>query len=132
MENNTLLLRQVHPSWVVGDKISQQVFSSQTFTPTKKDNGLLSVYNGEVYNANSAFEHHTNELNLQSAGVVAVSKEECTNNSLPVIEDNAPFEGHCSIDYRELSGGALKKTASLLKVFAQNRGWLYKKKINDE
>ena len=74
MDNNTLLLRQVHPSWVVGDIISQQVFSSQTFRPTPKDEGLLSVYNGTHFDGNSAYDHFTNEQHLQSAGVVADRK----------------------------------------------------------
>lgn len=126
MDNTTLLLRQVHPSWVVGDIISQQVFSSQTFKPTPKDEGLLSVYNGCHFDANSAYDHYTNEQNLQSTGVVAVSCEECSSVPVPVIEDNEPFVGHCSIDYRNLSGSYVKKTATILKNFAQNRGWLYK------
>ena len=53
MDNDTLLLRQVHPSWMVGDTISQQVFSSQTFKPTPKDEGLLSMYNADVFNADA-------------------------------------------------------------------------------
>ncbi|MBF0407244.1 MAG: hypothetical protein HQM10_07815 [Candidatus Riflebacteria bacterium] len=127
MDNNTLLLRQVHPSWVVGDTISQQAFSSQTFKPTPKDEGLLSVYNGNQFDANSAYDHYINEQKLQSAGVVAVTHEECSSVPVPVLEDNLPFAGHCSIDYRELSGSAVKKTAALLKSFAQVRGWLYKR-----
>jgi len=126
MDNNTLLLRQVHPSWVVGNVISQQVFSSQTFKPTPKDAGLLSVYNGCNFDANSAYDHYTNEQNLQSAGVVAVTCEECNGVPIPVIEDNEPFEGHCCLDYQSLSGNAVKKAAAVLKCFAQNRGWLYK------
>jgi len=126
MDNNTLLLRQVHPSWVVGDIISQQVFSSQTFKPTPKDEGLLSAYNGSYFDAYSAYDHYTNEQNLQSAGVVAVTFEECSRVPVPVIDDNEPFVGHCSIDYRDLSGNSVKKTATILKSFAQNRGWLYK------
>lgn len=126
MDKNTLLLRQVHPSWVVGDFISQQVFSSQTFRPTTKDKGMLSVYNGTHFDANSAYDHYTYEQNLQSAGVVAVSCEECNSVPVPVIEDNEPFVGHCCIDYRNLSGNSVKKASSILKNFAQNRGWLYK------
>lgn len=124
MDKDTLLLRQVHPSWMVGDSISQQVFSSQTFKPTPKDEGLLSVYNGEVFNAYQAFEHFTNQ-NLPSVGVVAVTSAECATVPVPVINDNVPFHGQCSLDYRQLSGKGIKKAASILKAFAQARSWLY-------
>jgi hypothetical protein len=126
MDNDTLLLRQVHPSWMVGDSISQQVFSSQTFKPTPKDGGLLSMYNGNVFEPHAAYEHFTNNKNLPSVGVVAVIPKECETIPVPVLEDNNPFEGHCSLDYRKLSSNGMKKAASTLKAFAQQRGWLYR------
>lgn len=125
MNNDTLLLRQVHPSWVIGDIISQQTFSSQTFRPTSKDSGLLSVYSGEHFTANTAFEHYTSNFNLQSAGIVAVTPKECSSISVPILEDNQPFVGHCSIDYRELNASEIKRSASILKRYAHLRGWLY-------
>lgn len=125
MDKETLLFRHVHPTWMVGDTISQQVFSSQTFRPTPKDKGLLSVYNGKVFNAYTAYEHFTSQEH-PSVGVVAVTPNECDSIPVPVIEDNQPFEGHCSLDYRALSGNGIKKAASALKAFAQTRGWLYK------
>lgn len=131
MDNNTLLLRHVHPSWMIGNIISQQTFSSQVFKPTPKDGGLLSVYNGNIYQPCDSYEHYTKTLGLQSVGVVAVTHEECSQVSLPVIEDNDPFEGHCSIDYRELSSNDARKAASILKMKAQNRNWLYKCEENN-
>lgn len=127
MTEDTLLLRQVHPSFVQGDSISSQVFSSQTFKPTPKDEGLLSVYNGEKFNPDDAFIHYTTNKNLESAGVVAVSNNECSEESLPVREDNDPFEGHCSIDYRDLTNNQVGKKAQRLKAKAAKRGWLYTK-----
>ena len=125
MDKDTLLLRQVHPSWMVGETISQQVFSSQTFKPTPKDEGLLSVYSGAIFDAYAAFDHFTSHGH-SSVGVVAVTPAECVTIPVPVIEDNHPFQGHCSLDYRQLSGNGIKKAASNLKSFAQNRGWLFK------
>ncbi|MFN3589618.1 MAG: hypothetical protein ACK4UP_09555 [Spirosomataceae bacterium] len=125
MDKETLLFRQVHPSWMVGDMISQQVFSSQTFKPTPKDGGLLSVYNGKVFDAYTAYEHFTSQEH-PSVGVVAVTPNECDTIPVPVMEDNHPFEGHCSLDYRQLSGSSIKRAASTLKAFAQHRGWQYK------
>jgi hypothetical protein len=110
---------------MVGDTISQQVFSSQTFRPTPKDNGLLSVYNGEVFDAYAAFDHFTSQGH-PSVGVVAVTPAECESIPVPVLDDNNPFHGHCSLDYRKLSGTGIKKAASTLKANAQERGWLYK------
>jgi hypothetical protein len=110
---------------MVGDTISQQVFSSQTFRPTPKDNGLLSMYNGEVFDAYTAFEHFISQGH-RSVGVVAVTPAECESIPVPVLEDNDPFQGHCSLDYRTLSGTGIKKAASTLKANAQERGWLYK------
>lgn len=126
MDKDSLLIRQVHPQWMVGETISQLVFSSQTFKPTPKDEGLLSMYNGELFEPSEAYEHYTN-LNLQSSGVVAVTPAECETIPVPVLEDNHPFEGHCSLDYRELGNNKIKKAASTLKAFAQERGWLYRK-----
>ncbi|MCU0402316.1 MAG: hypothetical protein MUE75_15140 [Algoriphagus sp.] len=125
MDKDTLLFRQVHPSWTIGEVFSQLTFTSQTFKPTPKDEGLLSVYNGEIFEAHEAYEHYT-EMGLQSCGVVAVSCNECEEAPVPVIEDNEPFEGHCSLDYRGMSGNGIKKTASVLKDFASKRGWIHK------
>ncbi|TVR37770.1 MAG: hypothetical protein EA392_11805 [Cryomorphaceae bacterium] len=132
MIDDTLLLRQVHPSWVQGNAISIQTFTSQTFKPTPKDNGLLSVYNGDVFTAVEAYEHYTDTIGLTSAGIVAVSKKECDSIDLAVIEDNDPFEGHCSLDYRSFIAvkREVKRIASMLKLFATERGWLYQPKTN--
>ena len=126
MNDETLLLRQVHPSWVQGGVISNQTFSSQTFTPMSKDKGLLSIFNGEKFSALSAYEHYTQSLQLVSVGVVAVTLGECKTIPINVLEDNEPFDGHCSIDFRLLTGSAIKRTATTLKDYAKVRDWLYK------
>ncbi|MBK8518760.1 MAG: hypothetical protein IPL55_21500 [Saprospiraceae bacterium] len=128
MTDATILLRQVHPSWIQGDIISQLVFTSQTFKPTLKDDGLLSVYHGDKFSPEEAFEHFTTTQGLISKGIVAVSKGECDTVPVDVLEDNNPFDGHCSLDYREMSSNEIKKTAGILKNYAQTKGWLY---IND-
>ena len=128
MTEATILLRQVHPSWVQVDAISQQVFTSQTFKPTAKDEGLLSVYHGDKFRPEEAFEHFNTAQGLISKGIVGVSKRECDAIPVVVLEDNNPFDGHCSLDYREMSSNAIKKIAGILKNHAQTRGWLY---IND-
>jgi hypothetical protein len=127
MTNDTLLLRQVHPSWIQGKAISNLIFTSQTFKPTPKDKGLLSLYSEEFFTPEESYEHFTGEIGLESAGVVAISKNECDSIELTVLEDNDPFEGHRSLDFRPFMGNKseLKKKASTLKSFASARGWLY-------
>lgn len=125
MKNDSMLYRQVHPSFIQGDTISTQVFTSQVFKPTTKDSGLLSVYSGEVFSPEDSHIHYS-EDNKKSSGVVAVTKEECKINDLPVIDDNIPFVGHCSINYNSLSNGQISKKSKKLKVLAENRGWLFR------
>jgi hypothetical protein len=124
MDSNNKLFRQVHPSFVQGDSVSSQVFSSQTFRPTPKDDNKLSVYNETVFTAKESFDHFQTQ-GYVSAGVVGVSKEECDTENLLVTEDNIPFEGHCSIDYNGLEQNAIKKKAKKLKNYATKRGWIF-------
>ena len=133
MHQDTLLLRQVHPSFVQADKISSQVFSitSQVFRPTPKDESKLSVYNGEKFTAEGSHTHFKKiDAANKSHGVVAVTVEECNNEDLNCEENNEPFEGHSIINFTSLTNGQIEKKAKKLKVVAMNRGWLYKQ--NDE
>lgn len=122
MENPTLLHRQIHPSFIIGKQISSQVFeiSSQVFTPTEKDGEKLSVYNGDKFSAQESYEHFSE--NFDSAGTVSVSVEECNNEALKSLENNDPFDGHCYIDFTELSKNQIKKKAQRLKAHAMKRG----------
>ncbi len=124
LESDTLLLRQVHPSFVQGDSFSSQVFSSQTFRPTPKDEFKLSVYNGKKFSASTAFAHFTQEYT--SAGVAGVLVEECNQEGLATEEDNYPFDGHCFIDFQGLTSNAVGKKAKKLKALALKRGWLHR------
>ena len=68
MQAETLLLRQVHPSFVQDGRPS-----SQAFVPTKKDDFKLSVYNGDKTEPERSWKHYTTELKRESAGVIAVT-----------------------------------------------------------
>ena len=129
MTAETLLLRQIHPTHVQGSVVSVQAFteviSSSAFIPTKNDEGKLSVYNEEKFTAEKAYEHFTDTMKRQSAGVLGVSCAECAAQSLPFAEDNDPFDGHAHIDYNGLSKGQIKAKASNLRDAAKGRGWLY-------
>jgi hypothetical protein len=134
MHQNTLLLRQVHPSFVQADKISSQVFNitSQVFRPTPKDENKLSVYNGERFTPEVSYTHFKKiDENNKSYGVVAVTVQECGSENLSCEEDNDPFDGHSIIDFTSLNNGQIEKKAKKLKAFAITRGWLYRPK-NEE
>jgi len=112
MHQDTLLLRQVHPSFVQADKISSQVFTitSQVFRPTPKDENKLSVYNGEKFTPEGSLSHFRKiDANNKSYGVVAVTAQECNNEDLNCEENNDPFDGHSIIDFTGLTNGLIEK-----------------------
>ncbi|WP_369752831.1 hypothetical protein AB3G34_14240 [Flavobacterium sp. WC2409] len=133
MKGETLLHRQIHPSWVQNDSISSQAFLSEnniaslSFTPSEKDENKLSVYNGEKFTAEQSFIHYTS--NFISQGVLSVSNDEVnTIGDLKVVEDNNPFNGHTTIDYSLIiSATQVKKKAKKIKNIAVARGWTHKK-----
>jgi len=116
MTPKTLLLRQIHPNF-----INDGEPTSQAFQPTPKDEALLSVDNADRIDARQAHERFTGI----SIGVRAVSCAECSELTLPIIEDATPYPEHCSIDFSELSNSAIRNKARLLRAYAAARGWLY-------
>lgn len=120
MKDTTMLLRQVHPSFVHAGKVSSQVFR-----PTPKDEARLSMYNGDKIAPELAFEHFTEKLGFASKGVLGLEKHECSEQNVPVIDDAFPFEEHCSLDYSSFSKSQVEKIAKILKLRAEKRGWLF-------
>ena len=118
----------MHPSWVQQDNISSQAFTttSQAFKPSLKDESKLSVYNGEKLTAESSYQHFVQD-GKKSAGVLAVTPDECTQNNLTSFEDNDPFDGHSVICFDGKTKGETDKIAKKLKGRALTRGWLYLK-----
>lgn len=121
MTPDTLLLRQVHPSFVQDGRVT-----SQAFRPTPKDEFHLSVDNGDRLTAEAAWRRFTADLACTSAGVQAVSQSDCTAQALPVIEDGRPNPEHCSIDFSAFDKKTIEKQAKLLRAAAAARGWLFK------
>ena len=107
MDKATLLHRQVHPSWVQEGRAS-----SQTFKPTPKDAGKVSVY-------------FTTSLKLSSVGCMSVTVEECEKHSLAAVADSEPYKEHCFIDMTNLSEGDRKKKAARVTELARARGWTF-------
>ena len=121
MNNATLLLRQIHPSFIQNDRVT-----SQAFRPTPKDEKKLSVYDGDMIDSVAAFEHYTQELKLVSVGVMGITVNECATLDLPCQNDPEPFPEHAIIDFSDLTERAITKKSKLLKKKAEARGWLYR------
>ena len=120
MTGTTLLLRQVHPTFV------QNGFAtSQAFRPTPKDESALSVYDGDLISAEASWVHYTTTLGQGSVGTVAVTVDECAAENLPARPDPAPFPEHAVIDFTGLSDGKCKTKGKKLQAKALARGWLH-------
>lgn len=132
MTNETLLHRQIHPTWIQNDVVSSQAFieeksiASLSFTPSAKDKNKLSVYNGDKFSPEESFNHFA--INFESAGVLSVTIVEVNSiGSLSAYEDNNPFDGHSVIDYSKVeSPTQIKKKAKKIKNIAIQRGWTHK------
>ncbi|MBI3480892.1 MAG: hypothetical protein HY016_11150 [Nitrosomonadales bacterium] len=120
MTPQTLLLRQINPSFIQAGRVT-----SQAFRPTPKDENLLSVYDGDKIQAQAAWQHYTATLGLRSDGVMGVSLDDCTAEQLTVNADGIPFPEHVSIDFSAFSKSEVEKKAKILTRKAQERGWLY-------
>ena len=120
MNPETLLYRQIHPSFVQNGRPT-----SQAFKPTSKDDHKLSAYDGDKIQPKASWEHYTSTLGLSSTGVMAVTKSECETYSLVIDPDGIPYPEHCSIDFSGLTKSAADKAAKNLANFAVSRGWLY-------
>jgi hypothetical protein len=115
------LHRQVHPSWVQDGRIT-----SQAFSPTPKDAGLLSVYDGKQIGAELSFIHYTTVQKLAAIGTLSVTAEEAASIGLPWRLDPEPFPEHAVIDFTGLSSpGKVKAKAQALAERARRRGWTY-------
>jgi len=120
MTPETLLLRQIHPSFIQNGRVT-----SQAFRPTPKDESKLSLYDGDLITAEAAWKHFTTTPQCRSAGVMAVTQEECTSQDVPVVADGISFPEHVSLDFSSMSKNEIEKKAKVLSVKAQQRGWLY-------
>ncbi|QDU36305.1 hypothetical protein Mal4_05900 [Maioricimonas rarisocia] len=120
MDNSTLLYRQVHPDWIQQGRVSSQVFR-----PTPKDEHKLSVYDGNQIDAQDAWSHYTETLGHRSAGVLAVTVQECRGQELVVSPDPEPFPEHALIDFSGHSQSRIRKKAKALRSLADERGWQF-------
>lgn len=120
MTDGTMLHRQINPSWTQNGRVT-----SQAFKPTPKDEGLLSVYDGDQINAEKAWVHFTTHLRFESVGSLAVTVSECGDNELPVRSEPQPFPEHVVIDFTAFGANQVEKKAKKLRSVAEARGWQY-------
>ena len=125
MTDDTLLLRQVNPAWIQDGRITSQVFR-----PTPKDSKRLSVYDGDQISAEDAWRHYVRELELASAGVLAVTVAECDTHALSVEPDPDRFAAHAVIKFDNNSNAQIVRKAKHLKRLAETRGWQYRAEEN--
>lgn len=127
MTSDTLLLRQVSPSWVQAGRITSQVFK-----PTPKDEKRLSAYDGDQISPSDSWSHYTESLGYDSVGVVAVTIGECEKHELPAEPKPEPFPEHVVIKFDGCSSNSeIEKKAKHLKKAAENRGWQYEAEADD-
>ena len=132
-----LFFRSCSPSDVWWDRDNDKP-SSQLFTPTPKDQGKLSVASSKKTSAENFYREFTQELNLESRGIWAVSEMELQpvpnvkdGEGDPVtidcIEDEGPSKptGHCLMDLTGHSNSRIKKIAKSLRNCAHERGMLH-------
>jgi hypothetical protein len=118
MTPDTLLLRQVHPKFMDGS-----VVTSQAFMPFPRDDGKLSVYDGDQIGASDAHQHYTGTLGNQSCGVWAVTKAESDAEGVEGGPDPLPnFPAHAIIDFGSLPEKVCRKIAKRLKAIVNARG----------
>uniref|UniRef100_A4Y099 Uncharacterized protein n=1 Tax=Ectopseudomonas mendocina (strain ymp) TaxID=399739 RepID=A4Y099_ECTM1 len=120
MKPESLLLRQIHPSFVQEGRVT-----SQAFRPTPKDEFHLSVDNGDKSSAKDAWQRFINTPGCSSIGVQAVRAADCEEQELPVIEDGTPYPEHCSIDFSAEQKKSIERKAKALRTKAESIGWLH-------
>ncbi len=121
MNNDTVLLRQIHPSFIQHGRVT-----SQAFRPTPKDEHKLSMYDGDQISAERSFRHYTETLCFASVAVLGVTAIECQELDLLVVPDPESFIEHVLIDYSAFDKNVVEKKAKLLKAKSETRGWLFR------
>lgn len=120
MNPDTLLWRQIHPSFLEGGRPG-----SQAFRPTPKDDDRLSFDDGSRIEAEASWRRFTQVRGLQSVGVLGVQVAECRAEDLGVEADGIPDPEHVSVDFAGKSSGKRKAISKKLRDLAMERGWQF-------
>ena len=120
MTGATLLLRHIHPN-----SVQDGFASSLAFRPNPSDQGLMSVYNGDLITAEASWRHYTTVSQRQSAGVTALAVDKCAAESLPARCDPVPFPEHAVVDFTRVDEKHWRTKSKKLQAKALARGWNY-------
>jgi hypothetical protein len=121
MNSETTLLRQVHPHF-----IQEGQLSSQAFIPFPRDDGKVSVYDGDQISADESYRHFTETLGNKSDSVWGVVCSEVSSIGLSSVPDpQIDFPSHSLIDFTVHPQKEFRKLAKKLRQFAISRGCLY-------
>lgn len=101
MTDDSLLHRQVHPTYIQQGRVTSQVFR-----PTPKDSKKLSVYDGDQIDAEAAWEHYAEDMGYESVGGLGITVRRWSNEGLPVHA--VPFLEHVLIYPTHFSTNLLK------------------------
>jgi hypothetical protein len=103
-DQEEILYRQIHPSFLEGGEPS-----SQPFRPTPKDENKLSTDRASIVSAQQSYDLFTNGNGFSSAGVYGLTVGEFSAEKIDCIPD--PIEptntrkanpAHCFADYSPL------------------------------
>ena len=121
MTDKTRLMRQVHPNFVQNGEVA-----SIAFKPNESDKGLLSVDDGDLTTPEASHKHFTEVRKRKSAGVMAVTVEECSTTGLPSAPSAEPDnEAHAHIDFTGCDKKQERSKSKELLAFAVARKWLF-------
>lgn len=121
MTDDTMLLRQAHPHFMIDD-----LPSSQVFMPNSADEGQMSVYDGDQIGPADAYEHYTRVLDKQAHSVWGLTKGEADSCKVPAFPDPlVDFPSHARIDFSRVSEKTWRKVAKRLKALSISRGCLF-------
>lgn len=127
-DEDELLLRNIHPSWMDGDKLT-----SQAFKPTPKDEDQLSCDRFSKTSPEDCWVLHTESKGLESCAVFGVTVGEFNGEGVDCIDD--PIVGgsgqvanpaHAIADYSPIpSQNKKEKVAKKIRAKAVARGVLF-------
>ena len=104
--------------------------SSQAFEPCRVDEKLLSLDRATLTTPKKSFDYFESSApSNKSAGVLAVSVGDCTQQEVPAHEN--PIAGnaaHCVADFRAHGKSQGKNRARILRDLAVKRSWLHRAK----
>lgn len=110
------LLRQVHPNFVQGERLTSQIFEA-----TAKDEGLLSVHRSSKTTAQEAFERFL-ARHFKSCGVVAVTVAEVVDAGVVAHDDpQGDDPAHAVINFNGKTEGEARRARKKLVLAARWR-----------